>query len=118
MYNMFIIIQRITTMLFQLIVPEASITLTWPILGRSGKLSDLIQQRLVLTGPVLQDLVPKVIDLLTRSSRRVALFESSRQQNLLGKGGPPCYPHKMYMQGVETTGEGRTRDIPEPSAPC
>lgn len=56
-------------------MPEASITPVWPILGRSRQLSDLVKKRLILTGPVLQDLVPKVINLLTRSSRRVALFE-------------------------------------------
>lgn len=66
---------RITSESCQLIVPDASITPVWPNLGRSRQLSDLVQQRLTLAGPVLQDLVPKVINLLTRSSRRVALFE-------------------------------------------
>lgn len=66
---------RITSESFQLLVHDASITPVWPNLGRSRQLSDLIQKRLTLTGSVLQDLVPKVINLLTRSSRRVALFE-------------------------------------------
>ena len=66
---------RITTESFQLIVPDASITRAWPILGGGRQLSDLIQQRLILPSPVLQDLVPEVINLLARSSRRVALFE-------------------------------------------
>lgn len=69
---------RITTEPFQLIVADASITAAWLIiLGRSCELSDLVQKRLILTGTVLQNLVPEVIDLLTRSSRRVALFEFS-----------------------------------------
>lgn len=75
MYNMSIIIRQELHLSLSTVVPDASITPFWPNLGRSRQLSDLVQKRLTLTGPVLQDLIPKVINLLTRSSRRVALFE-------------------------------------------
>lgn len=67
--------ERINTEVFQLIVPEASITQARLSLGGSRQLSDLVQQRLVLSSRVLGDLVPEVVNLLTRSSRWVALFE-------------------------------------------
>lgn len=70
--------ERINTEAFQLIVPDPSITLARLNLGRGRQLGDLVQQRLVLPGRVLGDLVPEVIHLLTRSSRRVALIELSR----------------------------------------
>lgn len=68
-------LERINTEVFQLIVPEASIAHTRLILSGSRQLSDLVQQRFVLSSRVLGDLVPEVVNLLTRSSRRVALFE-------------------------------------------
>lgn len=86
--------ERINTEAFQLILSNPSITLVRLDLGRSRQLSDLVQQRLVLTGRVLGDLVPEVINLLTRSSRRVALFElpgsattSTHTQRALEGGG-------------------------------
>lgn len=86
---------RITSESFQLLVPDVLITAIWPNLGRSCQLSDLVQQRLALTGSVLQDLVPKVVNLLTRSSRRVALFEF-RSARAFKKTRPSCNPHTNH----------------------
>lgn len=69
--------ERINIESFQLIGPEASTTPARLNLGGSRQLSDLVQQCLVLSSRVLRDLVPEVVNLLTRSSRRVALFEFS-----------------------------------------